>query len=454
MLAIIGPDWLAADNEGKRRLDDPDDWVRREIVIALGLGRVQVIPVLVGDAGLPAADELPEPLRPLPGRQAITVRPDRFDDDVDNLIEQIGGWRRRWHGFPLWAWIGAGALLVTALVVAFVVRSNQPPVVTPEQITAIGGVPLEIDLLDWVDDESSELAVTADNESTHAGSIADLGGGLITYTGPPRYRGPDSFGFTVRDEQGALSQATANIVVTLGPIGGDFNLAVAEFASTGQSASSVSDALHRQIDEALAEETDVNVEVAGPGEVGPLPGDTPERRAEAAAELASRVAADVVVYGTLDTADGPPLLSAEFFVSDRGLTGAKELAGAYALDTQTLPSSDPGTLSIAASAPRAEDHGADRARGRAQLLPAGRVRQGRGALRPGLDRLAGVEGRQQQQGGGVQPVGECQWAPGRPRRRRGLLPASPGAGSRVCPRSFRDRRSGVPEVEGRGLHGR
>ena len=454
MLAIIGPDWLAADNEGKRRLDDPDDWVRREIVIALGLGRVQVIPVLVGDAGLPAADQLPEPLRPLPGRQAITVRPDRFDDDVDNLIEQIGGWRRRWHGFPLWAWIGAGALLVTALVVAFVVRSNQPPVVTPEQITAIGGVPLEIDLLDWVDDESSELAVTADNESTHAGSIADLGGGLITYTGPPRYRGPDSFGFTVRDEQGALSQATANIVVTLGPIGGDFNLAVAEFASTGQSASSVSDALHRQIDEALAEETDVNVEVAGPGEVGPLPGDTPERRAEAAAELASRVAADVVVYGTLDTADGPPLLSAEFFVSDRGLTGAKELAGAYALDTQTLPSSDPGTLSIAASRLEPKitaltelavglsfyqlgefDRAEERFVQASIDWPGSRVDSNSKEVVFNL--LGNVSGLQED-------LDDAE----------GVLPASPGAGSRVCPGPFRDRRSGVPEVEGRGLHGR
>jgi tetratricopeptide (TPR) repeat protein len=348
LLAIIGPDWLAADSEGKRRLDDPNDWVRREIVTALGLGRVQVIPVLVGDADLPTASELPKPLQVLPGRQAITVRPDRFDDDVDNLIDAIGGWRRRWHGFPLWAWIGAGALLVAALVVAFVVRSNQAPLVTPEQVTAIGGVPVEIDLLDWVEDEGGGLTVTVANESEHSGVVADLGDGLVSYTGPSRYSGPDSFDFTVRDEQGAESPATADILVTLGPIGGDFNIAVAEFTSNGQSASSLGTALHGQIEEALAGETDVDVEVAGPAEVRSLPGDTPEERAEAAADLADRTAADVVVYGTLDTEDGPPVLTTEFFISDRGLTGAKELAGAYAMDTQTLPSSDPSTLSIAA----------------------------------------------------------------------------------------------------------
>jgi hypothetical protein len=29
LLAIIGPDWLTAVKDGHRRLDDPEDWVRR-----------------------------------------------------------------------------------------------------------------------------------------------------------------------------------------------------------------------------------------------------------------------------------------------------------------------------------------------------------------------------------------------------------------------------------------
>ncbi|HEY4607108.1 MAG TPA: toll/interleukin-1 receptor domain-containing protein, partial [Acidimicrobiia bacterium] len=140
LLAIIGPDWLTAEKEGRRRLDDPEDWVRREVVTGLGLGRVQVIPVLVGDAPLPAPEELPEPLQRIPQLQAITVRPDRFEDDVEHLTERIGGWRRRWHGFPLWVWLLGAMLVIGGLTAAFVVRGNRPPLVATEQVDAIGGV--------------------------------------------------------------------------------------------------------------------------------------------------------------------------------------------------------------------------------------------------------------------------------------------------------------------------
>jgi hypothetical protein len=39
LLALIGPRWLdARDDEGNRRLDDPNDWVRLEIAQALKRG--------------------------------------------------------------------------------------------------------------------------------------------------------------------------------------------------------------------------------------------------------------------------------------------------------------------------------------------------------------------------------------------------------------------------------
>jgi hypothetical protein len=47
LLAVIGPHWLAAaGQDGRRRLDDPEDFVRLEIEAALARG-VRVIPVLV-----------------------------------------------------------------------------------------------------------------------------------------------------------------------------------------------------------------------------------------------------------------------------------------------------------------------------------------------------------------------------------------------------------------------
>lgn len=351
LLAIIGPDWLTAEKDGRRRLDDPEDWVRREVVTGLGLGRVQVIPVLVGEASLPKSEDLPEPLQRIPQLQAITVRPDRFEDDVDHLTERIGGWRRRWHGFPLWVWLLAAAVVVGALTAAFVIRSNRPPLVATEQIAAIGGIPTEIDIASWVTDEEPDgLVFSIENETANGGTVVDLGGGRVTYTGPGRYAGPDSFGFTVSDEHGEQTTGLVNITVSLGPIGGDFNVAVAEFTATDQtSGERLSQTVFEQITTSLGAETDVNIEVAGPGEVGTLAGGTPESQAEAAAELADRVGADVVVYGNIEILDGLSNLAAEFYVSNRGLTGAEELAGVYPLDTVELATSDPLALSQAAS---------------------------------------------------------------------------------------------------------
>lgn len=351
LLAIIGPDWLTAEKDGRRRLDDPDDWVRRELVTGLGLGRVQVIPVLVGEAPLPVPEELPEPLQRIPALQAITVRPDRFEDDVDHLTERIGGWRRRWHGFPLWMWLLGAALVIGGLTAALVVRGNRPPLVATEQVSAIGGVQTEIDIAPWVTDEDpAGLVFSPANETAHGGTVVDLGGGKVIYTGPGRYSGPDSFQFTVSDKQGATTSGTVNVTVSLGQIGGDFNVAVAKFSATDQnSGASLSEALFDQIAITLDDVTDVNIEVAGPDEVGDLAGDTPESRAEAAADLADRVGADVVVYGTLEILEGLSNLSAEFYLSSRGLTGAEELAGVYPLDSVQLATTDPIALSQAAS---------------------------------------------------------------------------------------------------------
>ena len=60
LVAVIGKRWLsAADEEGRRRLDNPDDFVRVEVCTALKRG-VRVIPVLVEGALMPPASQLPE----------------------------------------------------------------------------------------------------------------------------------------------------------------------------------------------------------------------------------------------------------------------------------------------------------------------------------------------------------------------------------------------------------
>ncbi|MEE8291591.1 MAG: toll/interleukin-1 receptor domain-containing protein, partial [Candidatus Tectomicrobia bacterium] len=74
LLVLIDHDWLRyADEYGRRRLDDPEDWVRLEIERALGRD-VRIIPILLDDAVLPPAQGLPESLRPLTLFQAVPLR--------------------------------------------------------------------------------------------------------------------------------------------------------------------------------------------------------------------------------------------------------------------------------------------------------------------------------------------------------------------------------------------
>src|SRR5687768_11397695 len=64
-LFLIGPDWLTVtDGDGRPRLADECDVHRREIAAALRRGAT-VIPVLVGDADLPRAADLPQDIRGL-----------------------------------------------------------------------------------------------------------------------------------------------------------------------------------------------------------------------------------------------------------------------------------------------------------------------------------------------------------------------------------------------------
>jgi len=55
VIVLIGPDWLdAADSQGRQRLQNPTDWVVREVATALEKG-VPIYPVLVAVTWTPAA---------------------------------------------------------------------------------------------------------------------------------------------------------------------------------------------------------------------------------------------------------------------------------------------------------------------------------------------------------------------------------------------------------------
>ncbi len=132
-LVVIGKSWLEAqDASGGRLLDNPNDIVRIEIASALRLGK-HVIPVLVNGAQMPAADSLPEPLKPLAGRNAVRLTThERFRASAQRLLSgieallppaakaRIGELRGRCTRRGILKWVGIGAGISTLAYLTFV----------------------------------------------------------------------------------------------------------------------------------------------------------------------------------------------------------------------------------------------------------------------------------------------------------------------------------------------
>jgi TIR domain len=89
MLLLIGAKWLDwPDSGGGRRLDNPDDWVRKEIELAKRL-QLRLIPILLNAAQMPGPTELPESLRWISYRQAVVLHDYQWDQDLSSLIARL-----------------------------------------------------------------------------------------------------------------------------------------------------------------------------------------------------------------------------------------------------------------------------------------------------------------------------------------------------------------------------
>jgi pterin-4a-carbinolamine dehydratase len=79
LVPVIGSKWLFLQNpeDGRRRLDVENDWVRRELEHAITRGK-PILPVLVSGMRMPAAAALPPSIQQLCSRQALQVT-DRSD---------------------------------------------------------------------------------------------------------------------------------------------------------------------------------------------------------------------------------------------------------------------------------------------------------------------------------------------------------------------------------------
>jgi hypothetical protein len=89
VLIVIGPHWLdERSQDGTRRLADPKDVLRTEIVHALKR-KSGVIPTLVGGARMPDPKDLPRPVAPLVKRNGIAIVDADWARSMQLLFEKL-----------------------------------------------------------------------------------------------------------------------------------------------------------------------------------------------------------------------------------------------------------------------------------------------------------------------------------------------------------------------------
>lgn len=143
-VVVIGKHWLI-DDTGRRRLEEPEDFVRLEITTALKRN-VRVIPVLVSGAAMPSPEDLPEDLRPLTRRNALQITDQDWDHSVELLtgtLERVlkiastdGGRSREGKRPTSGLWVGAASALALVALLSLAVFSSKGFLPRPSPVSA------------------------------------------------------------------------------------------------------------------------------------------------------------------------------------------------------------------------------------------------------------------------------------------------------------------------------
>jgi formylglycine-generating enzyme required for sulfatase activity len=164
MISVIGPGWLdARDKDGKRRLDNPEDFVRFEIKEALSRD-IPVLPVLLDGATVPSREALPEDMRGMLRWQGMALHARRFEADAADIAKALRRMlaEREKRGAPVWAALAAaaGALAIGAYGGQYALSGMNWP--------APGIAPVADDALRRERDAAREAAEQAGRESKAA----------------------------------------------------------------------------------------------------------------------------------------------------------------------------------------------------------------------------------------------------------------------------------------------
>lgn len=134
VLVVIGPRWLTiADEQNRPLIQLADDVHHQEIALALSRSDVTVIPVLVDEAPMPRAEQLPPDIRRLPEQQARKIGDTQARRKADLAvlvgdIQSVGGIKSLAHsatpdvgsrGLDMTTLGSAFALTLTAAIFAY-----------------------------------------------------------------------------------------------------------------------------------------------------------------------------------------------------------------------------------------------------------------------------------------------------------------------------------------------
>jgi formylglycine-generating enzyme required for sulfatase activity len=120
MAVLIGKEWAdLKDEQGNRRLDDPNDKVRFEISQAL-LRNLPIVPISIDGAAIPKHAQPPDNIMQLANFQAMPLRAESFPQDAAAIIGRLRVLlaKQRRHGVPLWRAAPVAATVAVAGIAA------------------------------------------------------------------------------------------------------------------------------------------------------------------------------------------------------------------------------------------------------------------------------------------------------------------------------------------------